>query len=107
MYCVVLITVKDAEEAEKIARGLLEDKLIACANIIQGVKSLFWWEGALDSANELMVVVKTRRVLFDKVVKKVRKLHSYNVPEIIALPVIKGYNPYLKWINDSTKRAKK
>ena len=106
MYCVVLVTAKDVDEAQRIADKLLKEKLVACANIVKDVKSLFWWEGKIDVAQEVMLVLKTRRALFAKLAKTVKMVHSYNVPEIIALPIISGYNPYLKWINDSTKQRK-
>ena len=107
MYCVVLITIKDVQEAKRIANRLLEEKLIACANIIKDVQSFFWWEGKIDQAQEVMLVLKTKRSLFGKLVKSVKKMHSYNVPEIIALPIVTGYNPYLKWISSSTIKGKK
>ena len=105
-YIVILITAKDVSEAERIARALLEEKLIACANIVKDVKSLFRWEGKIDAAQEVILVLKTRRALFAKLVKTVKMVHSYSVPEIIALPIVSGYNPYLKWIDDSTKQRK-
>ena len=107
MYCVILITAKDAQEAQRIANRLLEEKLIACANIIKDVQSFFWWEGKIDQAKEVMLVIKTKRSLFARVAKAVKKAHSYNVPEIIALPIVAGYNPYLQWISASTKKGKR
>jgi len=107
MHCVVLVTAKDTDEAQKIADKLLKEKLVACANIVKDVKSLFWWEGKIDDAQEVILILKTRRALFAKVAKTVKMIHSYNVPEIIALPIISGYNPYLKWIDESTKARKK
>ena len=106
MHCVVLVTAKDVDEAQRIADKLLKEKLIACANIVKDVKSLFRWEGKIDAAQEVILVLKTRRALFAKLVKTVKMVHSYNVPEIIALPIVSGYNPYLKWIDDSTKQRK-
>ena len=106
-HCIVLVTAKDPEEAQRIADALLKEKLVACANIVKDVKSLFWWEGKIDEASETLLVLKTRRALFARVAKTVKMVHSYNVPEIIALPIVSGYNPYLKWIDDSTKQKKK
>ena len=97
-FIVILITAKDKKEAIKIARGLLEAKLIACANIINGVQSLFWWEGKIDSSKEVLLVLKTQKSLFTKVTTKVKSLHSYQTPEIIALPIVNGSEEYLKWI---------
>ena len=103
MNIIVLITAKDNSEAEKIARSLIEQKLIACANIVPGVKSFFRWEGKADNANEVLLILKTKKNLFKRVEKAVKALHSYEVPEIIALPIIEGHRPYLKWVNESTK----
>jgi len=100
-YIVVLITAKDKKEAQRIARGLLEAKLIACANILPGVQSLFWWQGKIDSAKEVMLILKTKKILFKKIVTKVKSLHSYQTPEIIALDVGDGSRDYLKWIDSS------
>lgn len=106
MYIVVLITAKDVEEAERIAAALLKEKLIACANIIKDVHSFFWWDAKIDSAQEVLLILKSKKSLFKRIVKSVTSVHSYKVPEIIALPIIHGYNPYLKWINESTSKGK-
>jgi periplasmic divalent cation tolerance protein len=100
-FIVILITAKDKKEAEKIARGLLEAKLIACANIVEGVQSLFWWQGKIDSSQEVLLVLKTKGILFKKISSKVKSLHSYQTPEIIALPVANGSKDYLDWISSS------
>ncbi len=100
-YVVVLVTAKDKKEAERIARGLLEAKLIACANIIEGVQSLFWWQGKIDSSKEVLLVLKTKKILFKKVSARVKSLHSYQTPEIIALPIVAGSDDYLGWIASS------
>lgn len=103
MYCVVFITTKDKEEGKKIAEKLVEEKLAACVNIIDAVHSLFWWEGKGNDAKESLLIVKTKEALFDPLVKMVKSLHSYTVPEIIALPIITGNEDYLNWIKDSTR----
>ena len=100
-FIVVLVTAKDKKEALKIAQGLLEAKLIACANIIDGVQSLFWWQGKIDSSKEVLLVLKSKKVLFKKISTKVKSLHSYQTPEIIALPVVEGSEDYLGWISSS------
>ena len=105
MYSVMLVTTKNVREAKKIAKALLAEKLVACANIVKGVESLFWWEGKINQANEVLLILKTRKSLVKRVVKMVKKLHSYSVPEIIALEIKEGYNPYHKWINDSTLKG--
>ncbi|HLF18263.1 MAG TPA: divalent-cation tolerance protein CutA [Candidatus Omnitrophota bacterium] len=103
MYIVVLVTAKDKRQAKAIAKKLLKEKLIACANIVENVQSLFWWDGKIDGSKEALLLLKTKRGLFGKLAKAVKALHTYDVPEIIALPIIKGYNPYLRWIGKSTK----
>jgi len=100
-YIVILVTAKDKKEAVKIARGLLEAELIACANILDGVLSLFRWQGKMDSAKEVLLVLKTKKNLFKKVSAKVKSLHSYQTPEIIALPLVDGSDDYLNWIGTS------
>jgi len=100
-HIVIFITAKNRAEAEKIAGRLLEAKLIACANILDGVRSMFWWQGKIDRAEEALVVLKTRRSLFKKIVLEVKAVHSYNTPEVIAMPVIEGSADYLKWIDAS------
>jgi len=100
-YIVVFITTTDKEEAVKIVRCLLNEKLIACANIVGPVSSLFWWEGKIDEASEFLVFMKSRENLFEKLTERVKELHSYQVPEIIALPIEKGLPSYLDWLNTS------
>jgi len=100
-YLVILVTTKDKKEAEKISRGLLEAKLIACANIMEGIQSIFWWQGKIDGSKEVLLVLKTKKNLFKKVSAKVKSLHSYQTPEIIALPIAGGSKEYLNWISTS------
>ena len=102
-YIVVLVTAKDKKEAVKIAQGLLEPKLIACANIIDGVQSLFRWQSKIDSSKEVLLVLKTKKILFKRIVAKVKSLHSYQTPEIIALPIVHGCDDYLSWISSSVE----
>lgn len=101
-YVIVLITASSSEEAEKIAQSLVEEKLAACVNIIPGLTSIFTWEGKLDRAAELLLVIKTRQERMKELIKTVKDLHSYSVPEIIALPIIGGSEDYLKWVDEST-----
>lgn len=100
----VIVTAKDKKEAKKIAQALLKKKLVACANIIEGVSSFFWWETKIDSAKEAIVFLKTKRSLFEKIRRIVRSLHSYEVPEIIALPIVVGDKNYLRWLNGNLRQ---
>src|SRR5689334_9777365 len=103
-HVVIFVTAKDKKEAGRIARGLLEERLVACANILDGVESLFWWQGKIDEAKETLIVLKTKRSLFKKVAARVKVLHSYDTPEVIALPVVEGSTEYLKWIDASVSK---
>ena len=100
-YIMVFVTAKDKPQAQKIANELLKDRLAACVNIIRDVRSFFWWQGKIDEAGEVLLVIKTKKALLKKVVLKVKALHSYDVPEVIALPVVGGNYDYLKWIDES------
>jgi len=99
---IVFITTSDEQEAENIAQLLLNKRLIACCNMVGGVRSMFRWQGALEIENECLMIIKTRSSLLDEVVEAVKSAHSYEVPEIIAVPVIGGNQDYLKWIGDET-----
>jgi periplasmic divalent cation tolerance protein len=98
-YIVVFITVKDGEEAKKIATALLKRRQAVCVNILPGVSSHFWWKDKLDTAEECLVIAKTKDSLLPEIIKSVRKIHSYSVPEIIALPITGGSREYLEWID--------
>jgi periplasmic divalent cation tolerance protein len=99
---VVLITASSREEADRIARQLVEDRLAACVNIMPQVRSLFVWEQKLSQEEEVLLVVKSRRARFQQLAAAVKRLHSYSVPEIIALPVVMGSADYLRWVSEST-----
>jgi periplasmic divalent cation tolerance protein len=102
-FTVVFITCKDAEEAQKVAQTLLKRRLAACVNILPEVNSHFWWQGKLDSSQENLLIVKTKESLLTDINKTVRKIHSYSVPEIIALPVVGGNQEYLDWIDSEVR----
>jgi periplasmic divalent cation tolerance protein len=102
-YCVTIITCPSPKEAAKVKSLLLDNHLVACVNIIKGVSSFFWWQGKVDSASEVMLLAKTTRAKFKEVVRRVTEVHPYDVPEIIAVPIIGGNKPYLDWIDDNLK----
>ncbi len=102
-YVVVFITVDSQETARKITDKLLTERKAACVNIIPKVESQYWWQGKIESANELLLIVKTRAVLLEELIALVKQNHPYSVPEIIALPIIGGNKDYLKWIDRETE----
>ncbi len=101
-YSVVFVTVPDAKTADRISQALVEQKLAACVNRLPGIQSRYRWEGKIETAEEFLLIVKTRTSLTAEVAQAVRGLHPYSVPEIIALPIADGYAPYLTWIGAST-----
>ena len=103
MYRVILVTVANKKEARRIANSLINHKFAACVNIIGGVESFFWWEGKIDSAKETLLIIKSRKEKVPQVIRLVKSLHSYEIPEIISLPITTGFKPYLKWIDESLR----
>lgn len=101
-YCVVLVTVPDHKTAGRVARRLLNDRLAACVNEIPGAHSSYWWENRIETAKEILLMIKTRSALIPEVVRCVRKNHPYTVPEIIGLPIIDGHKEYLAWVRANT-----
>ena len=102
-YCLAIITCPSKKEAAKVKDLLLDNRLVACVNIIKGVNSFFWWQGKTEAASEIMLLAKTTRAKFKKIIACVTEIHPYDVPEIIAIPIIDGNKPYLDWIDDSLK----
>lgn len=97
-YILVLVTAANKPEAEKIAHHLINDKLIACANIIGPITSLFRWSENAEHAEEYLMLMKSRQDLFDRLTEVVKTIHSYEVPEILALPIVNGSRTYLDWL---------
>ena len=96
---IVLITVPDVDVGQTVADALLEQRLAACVNMIPGLRSLYWWQGERSDDQEVLLVVKTVVSLFaERLIPAVQAVHPYDVPEIIALPIIMGSQPYLDWI---------
>jgi len=101
----IFVTINSEKEARSVAEHLLEKREAACVNIVPGVSSLFWWQGKLDSAQECLLIIKTRASLLQGVIDLVKEVHSYEVPEIIALPIVGGNKDYLKWIDDEVEEG--
>ena len=98
-YVLIMVTCASQEEARKISGRLLAKRLVACANILPKMASRFWWKGKLDSAAEILVTMKTVRSNFKKIEAEIKRVHSYEVPEIIAVPIVAGSRDYLNWIS--------
>jgi periplasmic divalent cation tolerance protein len=99
-FIIVYVTAGSPEEAEKLARTLVEERLAACVNRIKAIQSVYRWQGQVEQSDEELLIIKSRKDLFPALEKRVRQLHSYAVPEIVALPLVAGSAPYLGWLRD-------
>jgi len=97
-FAVVLVTASGLEESNKIASIILDKRMAACVNIVPKISSLFWWRGKIDAADEVLLIIKTRASRVKDIIDAVKSIHSYSVPEIIALPIMAGHSDYLDWI---------
>ncbi len=102
-YAVVFVTAANLKEAKKIASVVVKERLVACVNIVKKIESIYWWQGKIEKSAEVLLIMKTKISLAKKLIKKVKSLHSYKVPEIIMFPIIAGNPDYLKWMEDETK----
>jgi periplasmic divalent cation tolerance protein len=98
----VLTNLPDRDAAEKLAHGLVERRLAACVNVLAGCTSIYRWKGAIENAQEVPVLIKTRSALYDELEAAINDLHPYEVPEIIAVPVVRGLAEYLAWVGEGT-----
>jgi periplasmic divalent cation tolerance protein len=101
MHFLCLITVPTADEASRLARALVEERLAACVNVLPDVHSVYRWRGAVEESDEILLVAKTTAASFERLRDRVLAMHSYEVPEIIALPIERGNPEYLRWIEES------
>jgi len=101
--CMVYITAESIEEAEIIGRNLVSRKLAACVNIIDNMKSIYHWEGKIESSKEIIIIAKTKNALVNELTEHVKNLHSYDCPCIVTLPIQDGNTEFLNWIRDETK----
>ena len=99
-FIVVLVTVGSAEEGERLARALVEERLAACVNRLAPVRSTYRWQGKIEQSEEELLVIKSRRDLFERLQERVRELHSYATPEIVALPILAASESYLRWLGE-------
>lgn len=102
-YVTVYMTAADQDEAQKIARTLVHERLAACANILGDIRSFYWWEGAVQNGTEVALILKTRKPLLEKLQKRAVALHGYDCPCITAWEITDGHQPYLDWISVETQ----
>jgi len=101
--CWIYMTAASPEEAHKVGRALVEERLAACMNVIPGMSSCYWWQGKIEEARETVLIAKTRRELVERLTARVKALHSYSVPCVVALPILGGNPDYLRWIEEETR----
>ncbi|KMQ50667.1 Periplasmic divalent cation tolerance protein CutA [Chitinispirillum alkaliphilum] len=102
-FIMVYITTKDRGEAVKIGRTLVDEKLAACVNIVDGMNSLYRWQGEIVEDNETILIAKSREERFEKILSRVKELHSYTVPCVVGLPLTEGNPDYLQWLREETE----
>ena len=102
---VVLTTCASESDAERMARALVEARLAACVNVVPAVRSFYRWKGAIENGQEFLLMIKTSRDLFEALRQEMEKLHPYEVPELLALPVVAGSESYLTWLQGNLRGA--
>ncbi len=102
----VYITASGREEAEAISKTIIGERLAACTNIIENMSALFWWEGGVQSEQEVVIIAKTRADAFEQLAARVRELHSYDCPCIVGMPIVMGSPDYLAWIDEEVRPDK-
>jgi len=101
----IYITAKDKEEARKIGRILVSERLAACVNILDGMNSMYWWDGKVQDDNEAVLIAKTRESLVSALIEKVKSVHSYSCPCVVSMPVVGGNIDYLRWVEKETEKS--
>lgn len=99
----VYVTAADRDEARRIGQTAVEQRLAACVNIIDGMESIYWWQGRMEEASEAVLILKTRETCLNALIDHIRALHSYDCPAIVALPITAGNADYLDWITSETR----
>ena len=99
----VYVTCSSVDEANKIGKQIVKERLCACVNIIEGMHSFYWWKGKLEEARECILIAKTKDVLVNEVIKRIKELHSYECPCIVTLTIAEGSPDFLDWIRQETK----
>lgn len=102
MVVAIYSTVGNIEEAKKIAHSIINDKLVACVNIIPKIESIYWWQGKIEEDNECVIIAKTDEKNVEKTIQKIKDIHSYELPDIIVIPIVGGLKKYLDYVKDET-----
>ena len=105
-YIQVVTTTETREDAEKIAKALVEKRLAACAQLVGPIVSTYWWKENIETAEEWQCIIKSKKSLYGEVEKAIKMLHPYETPEIIALPIVSGSDDYLEWLNAELKKGR-
>ena len=103
MFCVVLVTAKDEQEAKRLGEKLVSEKLAACVSVVPKVSSVYRWRGKIECAGEALILIKTSQEKLDRLIPRIEELHSYEVPEVLVLPIERGAPKYLKWLEESLR----
>ncbi len=98
-YLQIFVTVPDRRSASRLSRVLLEERLAACVQVFGSITSRYWWQGRIEQSREWLLVIKTGKAQYARLERRIRELHPYQVPEVIAVPVAAGYRLYLDWLN--------
>ena len=101
----IYITASGMDEAQTVGRALVSERLAACVNIIENMRSMYWWEGEIQEDREVVLLAKTRESLVERLVGRVKELHSYDVPCVVSLPILKGNRAFLDWIVEETEEG--
>lgn len=102
-YVIAYVTAKNPEQAKKIGETVVRERMAACANIIPSVQSIYWWKGKMERGKESVLLLKTRKSLAARLIKRVKELHSYEVPCVDIIPVADGNKDYFKWVEEVTR----
>lgn len=105
MYAIVYITASNIGEARDLVEAIVKERLAACANVVESVESTYWWQGKIERDDEALIILKTKESKLDELIKRVKELHSYENPEIVAIPILKGSSDYLRWIDEELEKS--